>query len=143
VAEQDDREGVLAPLDPEAILRTLDRHGVRYVLVGGLAAVAHGWPGVTLDADITPSTDRQNLVRLTAALREMDTKLRVPGLEYGVDIPLDERTFDLETTWTFITRHGPLEWCSGPMGRVGTPTSRQPPSAGPSAWRWPWPPSRT
>jgi len=30
------------PLQAREILRLLDRHGVRYVVVGGLAATAHG-----------------------------------------------------------------------------------------------------
>jgi len=39
------------PLQAEEIFASLDRHGVRYVLVGGLAAVLHGSPLPTLDAD--------------------------------------------------------------------------------------------
>lgn len=60
------------PLDPLTIFEALARHGVRYVLVGGLAGVAHGWPGSTGDADIVPATDTPNLNRLGAALRELD-----------------------------------------------------------------------
>jgi len=108
-----------ARLDTEAILETLDRHRVRYVLIGGMAAVAHGWPGLTLDIDITPSTDRANLGRLAAALREMDAKLRVPDLDHEVEMKLDERAFDLGTTWTFVTRHGYLDVCLRPDGTAG------------------------
>jgi hypothetical protein len=107
------------PLDPQSILRTLDKHRVRYVLIGGLAAVAHGWPGVTLDADVTPAGDRPNLARLAAALRDMGAKLRMRSLAEGVDIKLDVRTFQNGTTWTFTTRHGPLDVALSPDGTGG------------------------
>ncbi len=108
-----------APLSPEPILKALDRHGVRYVLIGGLAAIAQGWPGVTLDADITPASDRENLGHLAAALREMGARLPVAGIEEGVEIPLDARTFDLGVTWTFITRYGPVDVALRPDGIKG------------------------
>jgi len=40
-------------LDLERLFTTLHRHKV-YVLIGGLAAVFHGSPFPTEDADITP-----------------------------------------------------------------------------------------
>ena len=43
--------------DPEAIFRILEKHDVRYVLVGGLAATLHGSPHVTTDVDIAPDRD--------------------------------------------------------------------------------------
>jgi hypothetical protein len=53
------------PFDPEEILRVLDRHGVRHVLIGGLAATLWGSPHVTTDVDVTPDRARDNLRRLT------------------------------------------------------------------------------
>ena len=41
----------VAPLDPERLVTTLARHGVRYVLIGALAARMQGFPRVTADAD--------------------------------------------------------------------------------------------
>jgi hypothetical protein len=57
--------------DPTRILETLDRHGVRYVLIGGLAATLHGSPSVTYDLDLAPEQTRDNLERLAAALTEL------------------------------------------------------------------------
>jgi len=105
MAEQSDPP----PLDEERILGTLARHGVRFVLIGGLAAVAHGYPGATLDVDLTPDPDEPNLARLAGALRELDAKLRVPGQRYPVDFPLDERSFDRFTSMTFRTRYGDVD----------------------------------
>jgi hypothetical protein len=63
-------------LDVEAILGALDRHGVDYVLIGGIAARLHGSPLLTEDVDITPALDRPNLARLAEALTELEARLR-------------------------------------------------------------------
>lgn len=60
------------PLDTERILRVLQAHGVRYTLVGGVAAILHQWSGSTADVDIVPAADTANLNRLGKALRELD-----------------------------------------------------------------------
>ena len=80
-------------LDLARLLEALDRHKVAYVLIGGLAAVYHGSPFPTQDADITPQTDRANLERLAAALVELDARIRTdadpPGCHSRVmPIPL-------------------------------------------------------
>lgn len=62
--------------DPERVLRVLVAHGVRFVLVGGLAAVAHGSPLPTTDVDITPERSSDNLERLAGALRELGARIR-------------------------------------------------------------------
>jgi len=41
----------------EAILQALGRHGVRYVVVGGVATVVRGYPRLTLDLDIAIDLD--------------------------------------------------------------------------------------
>ena len=57
--------------DPQLALRTLDRHGVAFVLIGGLAGRAAGSPTVTNDAEVCYARDRRNLERLAAALMEL------------------------------------------------------------------------
>ena len=44
----------MAEFRPQEIMAVLDRHGVRYVLVGGLAAVLHGAAHLTTDVDVVP-----------------------------------------------------------------------------------------
>ncbi|MGI8517900.1 MAG: hypothetical protein ACR2ME_06115, partial [Acidimicrobiia bacterium] len=73
-----------APLDPECIFRVLAEHEVDYVLVGGLAAVIHGSPAMTNDADIVPRKERANLARLARALRSLDARLRTSDSAEGV-----------------------------------------------------------
>jgi hypothetical protein len=52
------------PLDLVRLLRALDAHGVEFVVVGGLAAIAHGARRVTLDLDIVPRPEPANYERL-------------------------------------------------------------------------------
>ena len=47
-----------APLDPERLLTTLAQHGVRFVLVGALAARLHGFPRVTARLRAFPANAR-------------------------------------------------------------------------------------
>jgi hypothetical protein len=42
----------------EPILHALERHDVRYVVVGGVATVLRGYPRLTLDLDLAIDLDR-------------------------------------------------------------------------------------
>ncbi|HLF44750.1 MAG TPA: hypothetical protein VJA46_14660, partial [Acidimicrobiia bacterium] len=74
----------MAEFDPVAALRVLVEHQVEFLLVGGVAARLRGAPMLTQDVDITPSTDRDNLERLAAALKELDARLRTATEPDGV-----------------------------------------------------------
>ena len=52
----------------DVLLAALERHGVRYVLVGSVAAQLHGATVDPGDLDVVPSTDHANLDRLGAVL---------------------------------------------------------------------------
>jgi hypothetical protein len=77
------------PLQPVRIFRALARQHVEYVLVGGLAAVLHGAPVVTQDADICPRRTPQNLTRLAAAMRAMGARIRAHNEPNGVAFTCD------------------------------------------------------
>ncbi|MBX7068553.1 MAG: hypothetical protein K1X38_04130 [Microthrixaceae bacterium] len=74
--------------DPERVFEVLQRHDVEYVLIGGLAAVAHGSPLPTTDVDVTPDRRRENLDRLAGALRELEARIRTTDPD-GVVFPVD------------------------------------------------------
>jgi len=59
------------PFDPIRILAGLRSHGVNYVLIGGLAAAAHGSPVETDDVDVCLASDDQNLDRFGLALLDL------------------------------------------------------------------------
>jgi hypothetical protein len=107
------------PYRPGELLEVLERHNVRYIVIGGLAAELRGSPYITRDVDVTPSRDRANLGRLASALRELNAQLRVVGVDGPVEFPLDQHSFDWGTTWTFVTDHGYLDIAPLPDGTQG------------------------
>lgn len=77
-------------LSAEDILAVLNRQGVRYVVIGAFAAIAHGAPiDATYDIDVTPHRDPQNLQRLSQALSDLDARIRVNDLEEGLPFAHD------------------------------------------------------
>ena len=62
----------------EAIIRTLNEAGVRYLIVGGLAVVAHGYLRFTVDVDLFLDFREDNLRRAVAALQSLDYRPRAP-----------------------------------------------------------------
>jgi hypothetical protein len=54
--------------DVGRILEALDRHGVSYLIVGGIAATIHGATRQITDFDCLPARTPVNLRRLAAAL---------------------------------------------------------------------------
>jgi len=104
---------------PHDILTVLDRHGVRYVLIGGLAAVLHGAPHVTTDVDVVPEEARDNLERLSVALKELRARIRVSGEPDGV--PFDHWAESLARVhiWNLQTEIGDLDLTFVPNGTQG------------------------
>ncbi len=101
------------------MLRALEAHGVRYVLIGGLAATLHGSPLRTGDADICPARDPDNLDRLAAALREMGARLRTPDTPDGVSFPCDGGFLATVQVLTLATRFGDFDISFEPAGTSG------------------------
>ena len=65
--------------DIGALLRALTAAGVDFIVVGGAAAVLHGAPVTTLDLDIIPRADDDNMARLQAALESLNAIVRELG----------------------------------------------------------------
>ncbi len=57
---------------PDELIAALSDGGVEYVLIGGLAVGAHGFPRATKDVDIVPAPDDGNLDRLANVLRMIE-----------------------------------------------------------------------
>ena len=96
-------------LEPDELFACLDRHQVQYVLIGGLAAVLHGSPLPTVDADICPSRERENLTRLAAALRELDARIRSADTPTGVPFPVEATFLSSVELLNLQTRVGDLD----------------------------------
>ena len=54
----------------QGVFASLQRHKVRYVVIGGIAAVLHGVPRATFDLDILIEATPENAQRLLQALLE-------------------------------------------------------------------------
>jgi hypothetical protein len=106
-----------ATFDPEAVIRLLGSHDVRWVLIGGLAAVTHGAPLVTQDVDICYARDDENLRRVAAALSEVHAELR--GSDPGLPFQLDAGTLRAGDAFTLTTDIGWLDLLGTPLGTQG------------------------
>ena len=62
----------------EMIVTALNERQVRYLIVGGLAVVAHGYVRFTADIDLVIDLDDANLRRALAAFAELDYQPRAP-----------------------------------------------------------------
>ena len=54
----------------QGVFSCLQKHRVKYVVIGGIAAVLHGVPRATFDLDILIEASSDNASRLLAALEE-------------------------------------------------------------------------
>ncbi|HXF37183.1 MAG TPA: hypothetical protein VNO17_08390 [Actinomycetota bacterium] len=103
--------------DPLALLATLLRYRVRFVVIGGFAAAIRGAPLITGDLDICHAREGANLERLAGALRDLGARLR--GAPADVPFRLDARALAAGDHFTFTTRHGPLDCLATPAGTEG------------------------
>jgi hypothetical protein len=106
-----------AEFRPEDVIRHLGRHRVRYVLIGGLAAVTHGSSIVTVDVDLCYARDPGNLDSLAAALQEVHAELR--GAPHGLPFRLDAKTLRAGDAFTFATDLGAIDVLATPSGTDG------------------------
>lgn len=62
----------------ETIIRALDNAGARYLIVGGVAVVAHGYVRFTVDLDIFLDLEAENLKTALSALSRLGYRPRAP-----------------------------------------------------------------
>jgi hypothetical protein len=107
------------PFQPGEILRVLERHGVEFVVIGGLAAAVQGSPFVTTDVDVTPRRARKNLERLSAALKELQAKIRTEAVPEGLPFDHDANSLAGVGLLNLTTRFGALDISIEPLGTAG------------------------
>ena len=105
--------------DPGPILAAIEAEGVRYVVIGGTAAVIRGAPYATFDLDITPARDVGNLDRLAAALARLEARVYGMPDEVAEVFHLDGKTLANGSAWKFVTSHGELDVALDPDGTKG------------------------
>lgn len=87
-------------LDPKAIIETLNRHRVEYLIIGGVAATLHGCPEQTFDVDILYNAAKENKDRLLTALDEMEARW---------DEPLTGAALEKQSVFALNTKYGDLD----------------------------------
>jgi hypothetical protein len=104
-------------LDAAAVVRVLNRHGVRYIIIGGIAAQLRDLPvPATVDIDVTPARDRANLQRLARAFEELDARLYTAD-ESGTWFPRTPvENWAQYDTLHLMTMHGPIDIVFVPDG---------------------------
>ena len=90
-----------------ALLNMLSEGRVDFVLVGGVAAIAHGSARLTQDVDIVYSRADANLERLVAAVRPHAPYVR--GAPPGLPFDWSAATVRAGLNFTLITELGPLD----------------------------------
>jgi len=109
-----------ADLDAGAIVAVLNKHGVRYVVIGAFAAIAQQAPiDPTRDIDLTPDTAIANLRRLSAALKDLDARIRTDTVDGGLPFDHDGASLGRAAVWNLICRHGEFDLSFRPSGFDG------------------------
>src|SRR5258706_12456257 len=94
-------------LDIERELRLLAEHKIDFVIIGGIAARAHGSFHETFDLDVCYARDQENLDQLARALLSVHATLR--GAPRDIRFLLDAETLHRGLNFTFETDIGPLD----------------------------------
>jgi len=103
----------------EGIFAVLHGRGVRFVLIGGLAAVINGSPFATEDVDVTPEHTEANLTRLSAALTELEARIAARDVPEGLPFSHNAASLAGSAVWNLVTKFGHLDIAFAPDGTTG------------------------
>jgi hypothetical protein len=95
------------------LVEVLDRHGVEYLIVGGIAGQAYGATRETQDLDCVFRRSKANLGHLADALLELRAHLRVSGMSdeemAALPVRLDAETLARSEISTWRTDAGDID----------------------------------
>ena len=100
-------KNIVAVLKVEDLLKELHRLDVEFVIIGGMAAVAHGSAYLTLDLDLCYSRKTENLEKLAKTLAPFHPLLR--GAPPDLPFRLDTATLRSGLNFTLTTDVGDLD----------------------------------
>jgi hypothetical protein len=106
-----------AELRAGEILRSLTEAGVKFVVIGGIAAVLHGSATNTYDLDICFATDLANRDALGRVLVTLGARLK--GVDESLPFVPDADTLRRIEVLTMITDLGELDVLARPSGSSG------------------------
>jgi predicted nucleotidyltransferase len=97
----------MTPANFSGLLPLLVQSDVRFIVIGGGAAIAHGLARATYDVDVVYARDPENLHNLVSALKLHRPYLR--GAPAGLPFLWDERTLLAGLNFTLTTDLGDLD----------------------------------
>jgi predicted nucleotidyltransferase len=99
-------------MDIENLLRLLNEHNVRYVIIGAAAFPIHGYTRATIDIDIFIAADERNALRIRETLAEFgydmtdisledlqQKKLLIRQYQLDLDVHSFAKGVDFESVW--------------------------------------------
>lgn len=89
------------------LLRLLIQSGVEFIVIGGVAGVAHGLARFTQDVDVVYRRSPDNIRRIVGAFA--DKKPYPRGAPPGLPFIWDERTIQMGLNFTFDTTLGKID----------------------------------
>ena len=104
------------PLDVDRIVAAFRAHEVDFVVIGGIAVLAHGHPRTTFDLDFVAALDADNTERLAAALRDLDARVRGVDADLLEVDPTDPVQLASGANWTLVTDAGWLDFMPAAEG---------------------------
>lgn len=93
--------------DFQGLIRILAQADVRFIVVGGIAASAHGSPRLTVDLDVVYDRSDENITRLVQALSPLGPYPR--GAPRGLPFHWDPETIKKGLNFTLVTSLGSLD----------------------------------
>ena len=120
MAGEESRPGEPPDLDAAAIISVFNRHRVRYVIIGAFAAIAQQAPiSSTRDIDVTPAKGETNLARLSAALKELQARIRTDAVPGGSPFDHDAASLARADVWNLVCPLGEFDLTFHPSGFDG------------------------
>jgi len=87
---------------------------VDFVVIGGVAAQAHGSAQLTFDLDVAYERSDENLSRIVEVLHSLHARLR--GAPADIPFQLDARAIRAGANFTFTTDYGSVDILADPAG---------------------------
>jgi hypothetical protein len=81
------------------LIEALDRHGVDFIVIGGIAGIIHGSAHPTYDFDVLYARDDKNLERMATMLSELHVTLA--NAPKDLPFQVDARTLAAGSNFTF------------------------------------------
>ena len=93
--------------DPEKFINLLNQSKTEYVVIGGVALIAHGSARVTFDLDICYKRSKDNIEKLCSALQPFHPRLR--GAPLDLHFCFDPKTVTAGLNFTLATDLGDFD----------------------------------